>query len=66
MNKNMIIVAVLAVLVVISAVQAFQLNDLKQKIAAGTVLKTGTPAAAASAGSGPSDINQLPSMVGGC
>lgn len=70
---------VLVALVIISAVQAFQLNSLKEKLDSGAI-STGSkgPVAAGSAGSAvassgstaggaaPSSISDLPSMVGGC
>ncbi|MEK6849015.1 MAG: hypothetical protein AABY01_00425 [Nanoarchaeota archaeon] len=63
-KTNIIIAVVLAVLLVISVAQAFQINDIKQKIAGGTfkVSSTGT-----SGGSNvPSGLQNLPTMVGGC
>ncbi len=65
MNKNLLIAAILAILVVISAVQAFQLNDLKQKVESGSIGKAAVPAAIQSGGAA-SGINDLPSMIGGC
>ena len=68
MNKNILIIAVLAILIIISAVQAFQLNDLKEKVSSGSIGKTSSPVVVQSGGATPAgnDINQLPSMVGGC
>lgn len=65
MNRNILMVVLLMVLVIVSAVQAFQLNDLKGKVSSGTIGKTVSPVAVQSGASGNS-INELPSMVGGC
>ena len=68
MNKNAIIAIVLGVLVLIAGVQAFQLFSLKNKLAEGQ-LSTGTPTQAAPSGGSPklpSNLQNLPSMVGGC
>ena len=40
MNKNFIVAVLLAVLVFVSVVQAFQLNELKGKVSSGTIGKT--------------------------
>ncbi len=69
MNKNIILMIILALLIVASTVQAFQLASLKSKIDAGAV-KIGqsgakAPAGISSSGSG-STAAELPSMVGGC
>lgn len=69
MNKNLLIMIVLAVLVLVSAVQAVQLNDLRTKIASGEIKTTGAATAntpSSGAASVPSNIQNLPSMVGGC
>ncbi len=67
MNRNIIIVAVLAVLVIISAVQAFQLNDLKEKVSSGKVGSAAAPVVSTGGNTaGASDISNLPQMVGGC
>ena len=64
MNRNIIIVIVLVVLVLLTAVQAVQLSALKQSISQGKVnIGTAPPA---SSGGVPSNIQDLPSMVGGC
>ena len=65
MNKNIIIAVVLGILLVLSVVQAFQVNAIKEKIESGGVKIAG----AASSGGGasvPSNLQNLPSMVGGC
>ncbi|MBS3101064.1 hypothetical protein J4204_02945 [Candidatus Woesearchaeota archaeon] len=64
MNRNVIIVVVLVVLVLLTAVQAIQLNSLKTSIATGKVSVGSSPSQ--SSGSLPSNLNDLPSMVGGC
>ncbi len=65
MNRNVIIVIVLVVLVLLTAVQAIQLNSLKTSISTGRVNVGSAPATIGGA-SVPSNINDLPSMVGGC
>ncbi len=64
MNRNVIIVIVLVVLVLLTAVQAIQLSSLKTSISTGKVSVGSTPSQ--SSGSVPSNLNDLPSMVGGC
>ena len=71
MNRNMIIVIVLVVLVLLTAVQAVQLSALKSQISTGKLSSAGagTPVQSSGAPSGagiPSNIQNLPSMVGGC
>ena len=63
MNRNVIIVIVLVVLVLLTAVQAIQLSSLKSSIATGKVNVGNAPSS--SGGSTPSNLNDLPSMVGG-
>jgi hypothetical protein len=68
MNKNMVIAIVLGALVLIAGVQAFQLFSLKTKLGSGE-LSAGTVTQAASSGSSPqlpSNLQNLPSQVGGC
>ena len=79
-DLNKILPIVLAVLVLVSAVQAYQLNSLKGKLEAGTVTAaplatakgvaaSGTGSAVASSGGGSggaTSVSDLPSMVGGC
>ncbi|MDP7140964.1 MAG: hypothetical protein QF362_00610 [Candidatus Woesearchaeota archaeon] len=78
MKQTTIVTVILAVLVLISVVQAVQLNGLKAKLtggelgvissSSGNTALTTTP----SSGSGkrvsslPSSIKDLPQMVGGC
>ena len=67
MNRNVIIVIVLAVLLLLTAVQAIQLNSLKTSISTGKVSVGSAPAQGSGGGGGvPSNIQDLPSMVGGC
>ena len=65
MNRNVVIVIVLVVLVLLTAVQAIQLSGLKTSISTGKV-SVGSVPAQSSGGNLPSNINDLPSMVGGC
>jgi len=71
MEKSIIIAVVLGILVLISVVQALQLNALKEKINEGklTFSKTSSSSSGGSNGQSsglPSNIQDLPSMVGGC
>ena len=71
MNKNVVIAIVLGVLVVIAGVQAYQLMGLKSRLSAGGPVSgagVGSAPATSSAGSPqlPSNLQNLPSMVGGC
>ena len=67
MNKNVVIAIVLGALVLIAGVQAFQLFSLKEKLASGQI---STSTATQSGGGGnpqvPSNLQNLPNMVGGC
>ncbi len=83
---NKVLPVLLVALILVSAVQAFQLNTLKEKLEGGKLsVSSGTPAAkgttgtagvsggaiagpgsGGSASGGATDINSLPSMVGGC
>ena len=80
-DLNKILPIILAVLVVFAAVQAFQLNSLKEKLADGKIssssgtkapvtISTGGNAVASSGSGAPSagagGIQSLPTMVGGC
>ena len=69
MNKNIIYAIILGILILVSVVQAYQLTTLKAKIDAGAVKIAGKssalPASSGGASSG-SDLNSLPTMVGGC
>ena len=67
MNKNVVIAIVLGALVLIAGVQAFQLFTLKTKLAGGQI-SAGTPTQSGGGGSPqlPSNLQELPNMVGGC
>ena len=65
MDKNLIIGIVLVALVFVAGVQAFQLYTLKSRMAEGSV-SFNTNAQAGSSPSLPSNLQNLPSMVGGC
>ncbi|MBI4439960.1 hypothetical protein HY638_03230 [Candidatus Woesearchaeota archaeon] len=71
MKKNAILIAVLVVLVVVAIVQAVQLFGLKGEIS-NIDVKTKSQSqptqsgGASGGGSLPSNIAELPSMVGGC
>ncbi len=77
MNKNTIIAIVLGVLVLVSIVQAFQLNGLKAKLSSDQVVagkssgsvgtsSQNTASAAGAPSSVPKSLENLPQMVGGC
>lgn len=68
MEQKTIVTIVLGVLVLIAAVQAYQFSELKTKLAGGAV-GVSTTSAPSSSGSGaqlPSNLQNLPQMVGGC
>lgn len=73
MNKEIVLTAMLAVFVLVSAVQAFQLADLNGQIE-GMSLTAGSSqddSSASLSDSGgraslPSSLESLPGMVGGC
>ncbi len=65
MNKNVVIAIVLGALVLIAGVQAFQLFTLKTKLAGGQISTTAAPQAGGSPQL-PNNLENLPSMVGGC
>lgn len=76
MNRNITIGIVLGLLIVISAVQAYQLATIKSKLGgaptSGSTVKittTTTPTASSGGGAAPQlppSLENLPSMVGGC
>ena len=76
MKQTTIVAIILGVLVLISALQAFQLNNLKENVETGG-LKMGSGSSVAtplssggdsdkSVQSLPSSVKNLPKMVGGC
>lgn len=75
MKQTAIVAIILGVLVLISLVQAFQLNELKKKVAEGQFnVKTASSKAPdlssentkKSTAALPSNVKNLPQMVGGC
>jgi hypothetical protein len=72
MNQNVVIAIVLGALVLIAAVEAYQLMGIKNKIESGNVQvgAAGAPSVQAGGGAGapalPSSLQNLPGMVGGC
>ena len=79
-DLNKILPIILVALILVSAVQAFQLNSLKEKFESGKAVSpssgskspvsTGTGLGKAAASSSPggsgASISDLPTMVGGC
>ena len=73
MEKNNLMTIILGVLVLVAAVQAFQLSGLGDKIEEGSVsssssvtAKATTSTAKQSSAKIPSSLDNLPNMVGGC
>jgi hypothetical protein len=68
MNKNIVIAIVLGALVLIAGIQAFQLFTLKDKLGSGQISAGTNTQASAGGGSPqlPSNLQNLPNMVGGC
>ncbi|HII16542.1 TPA: hypothetical protein HA361_01385 [Candidatus Woesearchaeota archaeon] len=75
MKQTTIMAVVLGVLLLVSAVQAFQLNSIKSDLAGSDFsVKAASSSQAPGASGGtsgapaalPSSINNLPQMVGGC
>lgn len=75
MKTTTIVAVILGILVLISVVQAFQLNSLKDKIAGGQLEIKSSSSKTPIASSGdsgkktaslPTSIKNLPKMVGGC
>jgi len=73
MNKNLLIVGVLVVLLVFSVVQAIQLSSIKsnagelstvKKTSSG--IKSASTTSSGSSGAVPTNLQNLPGMVGGC
>lgn len=66
MDKNIIIAIVLGALVLVAAIQAVQLFGLKNKVQTGQVAATVQSGPVGGSPSLPSNIQNLPNMVGGC
>jgi len=76
MKQTTIVSVILGVLVIISLVQAFQLNELDEKVSKGgqlaiksssqTTTTASAPSESKKVSSLPSSIKDLPTMVGGC
>ena len=76
MNQTMVVAAVLGVLILVSAVQAYQLSSLKTKLDDGQMtVKSQTKSVSVAQGGSdsgkkvaslPSSVKDLPQMVGGC
>ncbi len=76
MKSTTIVAIILGVLVLISVVQAFQLNSLKNKVVEGslsvgssgskTVVATSSGDSGKTTASLPASVKNLPQMVGGC
>ncbi len=64
MDKNIVIAIVLGALILIAGVQAYQLFALKDKLSGGQI-SAGAPVQAGSPQL-PDNLQNLPSMVGGC
>jgi len=76
MKTTTIVAIILGILVLISVVQAFQLNSLKDKVGEGqlsvgsssskTTVATSSGDSGKTATSLPASVKNLPQMVGGC
>lgn len=69
MEIKTIMAIVLGVLVVLSVLQAFQLRELKEEVSSGgfsAAAVSGSGQASSEEASLPSNIQDLPQMVGGC
>lgn len=69
MDKNTVVVVILGVLVLVALVQAFQMTSLKGTLSGGSVASSAPQSAPATSGQQaklPSNLDNLPSMVGGC
>ena len=68
MDKNIVIAIVLGALILIAAVQAFQLMGLKNSVSSGTIRTStaGTPVQSGAGGQLQKNLESLPGMVGGC
>ncbi len=68
MDKNTLVVVILGVLVLVALVQAFQMTSLKGVVSGGSVVSSpaSAPASSGQQAKLPSNLDNLPSMVGGC
>lgn len=72
MNKNLLIVGILVALVLVAAVQAVQLVGIKgdmKNLGGGTAIKKTSASSSGSvtkSASVPTNLQNLPGMVGGC
>ena len=66
MKKEKLLIVLLVLLVIASAVQAFQLVSLSSSISSGSVTKAAAPLASSGTAQIPSNLQNLPTMVGGC
>ncbi len=75
-NKNTLVVGILALLILVAFAQTFQLVGMKNKISelgagkniqTGSLSKSTSSASSSSSGGGvPTNLQNLPGMVGGC
>ncbi|MBS3165201.1 hypothetical protein J4439_07265 [Candidatus Woesearchaeota archaeon] len=65
MKQTTIVIVVLALLIVLSGVQAVQLTSLKGQLAEAK-LTAGSGSSRVKVASAPSSLDELPQMVGGC
>ena len=67
-QKTIILIVVVGVLVMFGAVQMYQINSLRDSLSGGIATQTVATQQGAGAGAGnvPANIQNLPSMVGGC
>ncbi len=74
LDKNAIVIGVLVILILFTIIQAFQLNgiksDIKNSDIGGTskagVSSTASKSGSSSSGGVPTNLQNLPGMVGGC
>ena len=67
-NADVLVIIVLVILLTVSVAQAVELGNLKDKISSGGVKAATTNTSGTSSGgsSQPANLQDLPSMVGGC
>ncbi len=67
-KKNLVIVLVLVLLIVLSLVQAVQLDGVEERVSSGGFSSSSTVDSGGSSGGGgaPDNVKDLPGMVGGC